>query len=75
MSSQVQWLLLLHCADKVARCIVLDIFERYTHPAHILVGIHIHIWIQIARNLFFKPLFVMFFNFVVGFLHRFGEEG
>lgn len=36
MSSQVQWLLLLHCADKVARCIVLGIIFfllilRHTH--------------------------------------------
>lgn len=65
MSSQVQWLLLLHCADKVARCIVLDIFERYTHPS--LVYIDLHIWIQIARNLVFNPLFVMFLVFNLWF--------
>lgn len=74
MSSQVQWLLRLHCADKVARCIVLDIFERYTHP-----GWYTYTYIfgyKIVRNLVFKPPFVMFlFLFRVGFLHRFGGKG
>lgn len=59
MSSQVQWLLQLHCADKVAKCTVLDSFERYTY----IFGY------KIGRSLVFKPVcHVCFFCFwVVGF--------
>lgn len=39
----------------------------FLSDTHILVGINLHIWIRIARNLFFKHLFVtfLFFFFVL----------
>lgn len=51
MSSQVQWLLRLHCADKVARCYSPEYFLR---DKHILVGIHTYLD-KIAREFVLKP--------------------
>lgn len=63
---KVQWLLLLHCADKVARCIVLDVSDRYT-----LLGwsTDTHIRIHTARA------FGLFsFGFYCWFLTVFGKK-
>lgn len=68
MSSQVQWLLLLHCADKLARCIVWDIFERYTDP-----GWYTYILHKNSQKVGFKPVCHVLFGCV--FLSHFGEEG
>lgn len=62
MSSQVQWLLQLHCADKVARCIVLDTFERYSHPGWCT---YTNIWIQNSQKFVFKTPVCLVFGFIL----------
>lgn len=56
VSSQVQWLLQLHCADKVARCIVLDILR----DIHILVGARIRTYLD-SQKLGLKNLVCLVF--------------
>lgn len=61
MSSQVQWLLLLHCADKVARCIVLGIIFfllilRHTHTPWFGICLET----KSLKNCFLKPMFLFY---------------
>lgn len=72
MSSQVQWLLLLHCADKVARCIVQGIIFflfilRHTHTPWFGICLET----KSLEKLFFKTR--VFILLLVSY--SFGDEG
>lgn len=73
MSSQVQWLLLLHCADKVARCVVLG----FVFFLLILRHTHTLVWYMFgnkkSKNIWFLKLCHVFILLLVSY--SFGDEG